>query len=326
MKINMRDVARRAGVSAATVSHVINRTRFVSDATREKVLDAIRELDYSPDLMARIFKTGKKNLIGFIVPDIANRFFATVIEEVEDVIARHQFKLIVANTKETGQRETDNIRLLASGIVDGLIVASTLKDFSEVEKNAPEGFPMVFIDRALPHCPCDFVTISDFDPIYQSTESLLLGGHKKIGYIAGLSRLSTTAERLGAYRRALADHGVPEDPALVQYADSMARSARVCAEKLVRQNCTAIIASNNVMTLDTLIYLNERNIRPGRDIAVVGYCEDERETGLFPGVDYIRQPVAELGRTAGARIVDRIRNPQVNPRNTVLSSTLMKRE
>lgn len=326
MKINMRDVARRAGVSVATVSHVINRTRFVSDATREKVLAAVRELDYSPDPMARIFKTGKKNLIGFIAPDIANRFFATVIEEVEDVVARHQFKLIVANTKETGQREVDNIRLLASGIVDGLIVASTLTDFGEVEKSVPEGFPLVFIDRALPHCPCDSVTISDFEPIYRGTERLLFKGHKKIGYIAGLNHLSTTAERLGAYRRALADHGVPENPGLVQYADSMAESARACAENLIRQNCTAMVVSNNVMTLDTLIYLNERGFIPGRDISVVGYCEDQREAGLFHGVDFIRQPISELGRTAGEQIVDRIRNPRIPPRSTVLSSALMKKE
>ena len=273
--------------------------------------------------MARIFKTGKKNLIGFIVPDIANSFFATIIEEVEDVIAQNNFKLIVANTKETKQREIDNIRLLTSGIVDGLIVASTLDDFKEIEKIIPENFPMVFIDRVLSNCPYDSIAISDYSTIYTSTENLILAGHKKIGYIAGLNRLSTTAERLDAYEQALKDYHIPINSEIIQYTNSMAKGARASVEKLVQQKCTAMIASNNVMTVDALIYLNDHGISVNKDISLIGYSEDERVSDFFPEIDYIKQPIMELGKMAGSQIIERIKNPQMKIRNKILYSTLI---
>lgn len=325
MKVNMRDVANYAGVSVATVSHVINNTRFVSEATRQRVMEAIQKLEYSPNVMARIFKTGKKNLIGFIVPDIANRFFATIIEEVEAIIAQHNFNLIVANTKETKQREIENIHLLTSGIVDGLIVASTLEDFSEVEKIVPDNFPMVFIDRLLPHCPCDSVTISDYDSIYHGMESLIVGGHRKIGYIAGLKRLSTTSERLKAYRQALSDYHLPQDEKLIQYTDSMAKSTYACVDKLIADGCTAMIASNNVMTIDTLRYLNEHNIRVNQDISLIGYSGDEWAIDFFPNIDYISQPITSMGKLAGTQMIKRLANPQMNKKNIILYSALVKR-
>lgn len=130
MKVTISDVARLAGVSTATVSHTINSTRYVSGETKEKVYRAIAELGYTPDASARSFRTGKKKTIGFIVPDISNKFFATMIESVENYLSAHGYHLIIANTKENPEREETNIRLLSAGLVDGLLIASTMEDFS----------------------------------------------------------------------------------------------------------------------------------------------------------------------------------------------------
>ena len=119
MKVTISDVARLAGVSTATVSHTINSTRYVSGETKEKVYRAIAELGYTPDASARSFRTGKKKTIGFIVPDISNKFFATMIESVENYLSAHGYHLIIANTKENPEREETNIRLLSAGLVDG---------------------------------------------------------------------------------------------------------------------------------------------------------------------------------------------------------------
>ena len=116
MKVTISDVARLAGVSTATVSHTINNTRYVSSETKEKVYSAIAELGYTPDASARSFRTGKKKIIGFIVPDIANKFFATMIEAVEDYLSAHGYQLIIANTREDMDREETNIRLLTAGL------------------------------------------------------------------------------------------------------------------------------------------------------------------------------------------------------------------
>ena len=147
MKVTISDVAKLAGVSTATVSHTINNTRYVSNETKEKVYRAIAELGYTPDASARSFRTGKKKIIGFIVPDIANKFFATMIESVEKYLSAHGYQLIIANTRENMDREETNIRLLTAGLVDGLLVASTMDDFQRFDALIPAGFPVVLVDR-----------------------------------------------------------------------------------------------------------------------------------------------------------------------------------
>ena len=147
MKVTISDVARLAGVSTATVSHTINNTRYVSDETKEKVYQAIAELGYTPDASARSFRTGKKKTVGFIVPDISNKFFGTMIESVENYLSAQGYHLIIANTKEDADREEINIRLLTAGLVDGLLVASTMDDFERFDELIPAGFPVVLVDR-----------------------------------------------------------------------------------------------------------------------------------------------------------------------------------
>ena len=147
MKVTISDVAKLAGVSTATVSHTINSTRYVSEETKEKVYQAIAQLGYTPDASARSFRTGKKKTIGFIVPDISNKFFATMIESVENTLSQAGYRLIIANTKENVEREENNLRLLSAGLVDGLLVASTMEDFQRFDSLIPAGFPVVLVDR-----------------------------------------------------------------------------------------------------------------------------------------------------------------------------------
>ena len=142
--------------------------------------------------MARIFKTGKKYLIGFVVPDISNIFFANIIEEIENVIAEKNYRLIVTSTKENADLEREHIRTLSNGIVDGLIVASTLESYSQIQELLPDSIPTLFIDRTLKDCPEDSVIISNYDAMYKAVETLIANGHSQIGYITGLPHLSTT--------------------------------------------------------------------------------------------------------------------------------------
>ena len=186
MKVTISDVAKLAGVSTATVSHTINSTRYVSGETKEKVYKAIAELGYTPDASARSFRTGKKKTIGFIVPDISNKFFATMIESVENYLSSHGYHLIIANTKENPEREETNIRLLAAGLVDGLLIASTIEDFSRFESLIPAGFPVVLVDRTFDVKRFPSVCVSNFQPIYRSVCRLAGKGDKRIGIIGGL--------------------------------------------------------------------------------------------------------------------------------------------
>ncbi len=185
MKATISDVARLAGVSTATVSHTINSTRYVSGETKEKVYQAIRQLGYTPDASARSFRTGKKKTIGFIVPDISNKFFGTIIESAENYLSAQGYHLIIANTKENMDREETNLRLLTAGLVDGLLIASTMDDFARLDGLIPAGFPLVLVDRTFESQKYSSVSVSNFQPIYRSVCRLAAQGKRRIGVIGG---------------------------------------------------------------------------------------------------------------------------------------------
>ena len=322
MKVTISDVAKLAGVSTATVSHTINSTRYVSGETRDKVYRAIAELGYTPDASARSFRTGKKKTIGFIVPDISNKFFATMIEAVENCLSAHGYHLIIANTKENAEREETNIRLLSAGLVDGLLIASTIEDFSRFESLIPAGFPVVLVDRTFEAKRFPSVSVSNFQPIYRSVCRLAGKGDKRIGIIGGLPRLSSTRERIAAYREAVADCGLPQDEALIRFGNSMENSARACLDELLEQKCDAIVVAQGLMASDTVIYLHEKGLRLGEDIDLVTFVDyDSNINHLYSNqMDCIVQPVEELGEAAGEQILQRIESPDAPVFEQVLTS------
>ncbi|MDO4343672.1 MAG: LacI family DNA-binding transcriptional regulator [Eubacteriales bacterium] len=311
MKVTINDVARHAGVSTATVSHVINHTRFVSEATRQRVLDSINALEYTPNEMARILKTGKKNMIGFIVPDISNEYFAALIEEVERVIAHESYKLIVTNTHENEQNEIDTIRALTSGMVDGLLIASTVKKFCTLQEIIPKDFPVVLVDRTFPDCTFHSLTISNHRAVYQGVREMIRRGHKNIGYIAGLQHISTAYERFLAYKAALTDCGLPIRDELICFGDSLHNSADAYVGTLISRGCTAIAISNNAMAEDVIYYCHKHGIVIGQDVDLLTSNLDDRRYYYLGKMGYVRQPALELAQAAGQQIMDCISNPSL---------------
>ena len=309
MKVTISDVARLAGVSTATVSHTINSTRYVSGETKEKVYRAIAELGYTPDASARSFRTGKKKTIGFIVPDISNKFFATMIESVENYLSAHGYHLIIANTKENPEREETNIRLLSAGLVDGLLVASTMDDFQRFDALIPAGFPVVLVDRTFDTKRFPSVSVSNFQPIYRSVCRLAGKGDKRIGMIGGLPRLSSTKERIAAYQEAVADCGLPQDDLLIRY--SMENSAQSCLDELLEQKCDALVVAQGLMASETVIYLHKKGLKLGEDIDLVTFVDYDSDINYLYSkqMDCIIQPVEKLGETAGELILRRIETP-----------------
>ena len=322
MKVTISDVARLAGVSTATVSHTINSTRYVSEETKEKVFKAIAELGYTPDASARSFRTGKKKTVGFIVPDISNKFFGTMIESVENYLSAHGYHLIIANTKENMEREEKNIRLLSAGLVDGLLIASTMDDFARLDNLIPAGFPVVLVDRTFEAKKYSSICVSNFQPIYRSICRLAGKGAKRVGIIGGLPRLSSTEERISAYRQAEADCGLAQEEALIRYGDSMENSAQACLDELLEQNCDGIVVCQGLMASETVIYLHKKGIQPGKDIELVSFVDyDSNFNELYANqMDMIVQPVEELGRAAGEQILRRIENPDEPVFEKVLTS------
>ena len=322
-KVSIRDVATHAGVSIATVSNVINNTRFVKEETRNLVLKSIDELHYSPNAAARSFKTGKRNMTAFIVPDISNPFFATLIEEVENVISKEGLSLLVINTKETKNREIESLKRLSSGIVDGFLIASTLENYSEMNGIVPEGLPVVLVDRLLAGAPYDTITVANYQAVSSSVEYLIKRGHKKIGFITGIPRISTTAERLEAYRDTMEKYDLLKD-SLICTGTSMTSLVTENLDALLKQGCTALVISNNLMAIEALTILSRRKIRS--EIELVGYKDSEQSQYGLQHMNLICQPVVELGRAAGRQLLERLKNPNMPVQKVLLQAEFQPAE
>lgn len=321
MKVTISDVARLAGVSTATVSHTINNTRYVSAETKEKVYRAIADLGYTPDASARSFRTGKKKTVGFIVPDISNKYFATMIEVVENYLSARGYHLIIANTKESISREETNIRLLTAGLVDGLLVASTMDDFQRFDDLIPAGFPIVLVDRTFPVKKYASVTVANFQPIYRAVSRLAGKGCRRVGLIAGLGRLSSTQERVAAYREAVADCGLEQSEDLIRYNDLKEDCALRCLDHLVvEQACDGLLVCQGVMATTAFSCLNITG--KAKDLELVGFVD--YDAGFYDpyyvGADRIVQPVEALGEAAGEQILRRIEEPDAPVFEKVLTS------
>ena len=283
MKVTISDVARLAGVSTATVSHTINNTRYVSGDTKEKVYQAIRQLGYTPDASARSFRTGKKRTIGFIVPDISNKFFGTIIESAENVLSAEGYHLIIANTKENMEREENTIRLLTAGLVDGLLIASTIDDFARFDSLIPAGFPVVLVDRTFDSQKYSSVSVSNFQPIYRSVCRLAgKGMEENIHYVkAGVGGTPSELGMLRYHRDVCRDGAVEPDIVVVEFAvnDLGDETQGECYDSLVRmilgaKNAPAVILLT-VFTVYPLGYLIYRSLYGGnlitKDPKFVGF-------------------------------------------------------
>jgi LacI family transcriptional regulator len=321
----MKDVSNAAGVSVATVSHVINNTKFVTEGMRKKVLDAVETLQYKPNITARNFKMGKQQTIGFVVPDISNSFFSTLINEVEQVVAAQNYMVIAVNTQEKPEKEEKQLRRLSSGLVDGVIVASTFDDYTMLRDSIPHNFPMLFLDRKLRNCPSDSIIISNYNAIYQAVGHLLEKGHRNIGCITGFQHLSTLGERLQAFRDCLTDHGVPVQENLIRQVDIVNKNIHGDLEKFFELNVTAAVFLNNTLTMDAFGYFTNNHIYERRHIDLVGYSDAGWHHYAIKYMDVITQPINYMGKLAGQRMLERIAQPEIRKNEVVLQANFVKK-
>lgn len=315
----IKDVAKRAGVSIATVSYIVNGTKSVTPETREKVLKAIEELNYATNQTAKSFKTGRKNIIAFVVPDISNNYFANIIDSLEEELRKSNCHLIITNTKEKKEREFQQLKYLTSGIVDGIVLASTVQSYSQIRPFIPEAFPVVLIDRKLNDCPLDIVSVSDVNAITAGMTRLISNGHTKIGYMGDFPHLSTSRERLQAYKDILENHFIPVNESFIKITSSLSHEAYTLTGELLKKGCTAIVIGNNLMTADAYSYLYRHgNAFP--NVQILGYYHHDLAPFFSPEDGIIMLNEKDMGRSAAQQILDRIKNPKQPQKEIVISN------
>lgn len=330
MAARIKDVASLAGVSTATVSHVINNTRYVSDEVKRKVHEAMKQLNYSPNTVARSLRSRKSNIIGLIVPvkenDNSNQFFMTVANGIESVLKKHGYHLILSNSGESYAEELERIHMFNNQWIDGLIIAPTTRDQAYQERVFGD-YPVVYIDRKPEQPQGDCVLVNGYEGTYHAVKALLGKGHTRIGFLSGKLNITSVEERLAGYEKALKEHGIEPDPALIKTGASKWQSGyEVTRELMANGNATALFVANNVMCMGAVKFLREKGIRIPDQIALI--CFDDFEwTGVIdPPLSVIRQPAIELGEKAAEILLSRIENPNRKFKEYRLPAQLIVRE
>jgi LacI family transcriptional regulator len=303
----LHDVARIAGVSIATVSATINGTANVSPALQEKVRQAIAELGYNPDGIARSLKTRTTRTLGLIISDIANPFFTAVIRGIEDAANERGYTLMLCNTDERLEKERAYVQLLQSRRVDGVIMAPVGKREDYEDLGRAMHAPVVFIDRRVP-AHADAVVVDNVRGAREVVHYLLGLGHRRIGVITGLPQISTSEERLAGYRQALRDAGLEPDPALLKVGYSRLEGGHRAALELLAMSDrpTAIFATNNLMVIGLMRAVAERGLRCPATVSVVGFDDFDWASVFEPRLTTVAQPTYEMGVKAAEILFSRL--------------------
>lgn len=309
IKSTIRDVALHAGVSTATVSHVLNGTRFVKSDTRERVLQSIQELNYNPNITARVLKTGKKMLIGFVVPNIRDEFFSTIIEECEQVLSEQDFRLLIMNTHEDPQREKACLNYLSGGAVDGILLASTMKKYKCVEDVLHGSLPVVCLDRYPVGCTSDIVRVNTDDALEQGLLQCIERGCKKIAFFDVHAYISTSVERRVLYQAVMEEHGL--EPHLFPLADITSQTFDTYLNEIVQQGYDAVVAPNNYSTIGTLNYMLVNHLTVGKDIHLLAFQDTIKPYVLLHNAYVVKQPTQRMGREAARLMLKRLSDPDM---------------
>jgi len=302
----MSDVAGRALVSTATVSRVLSGDTRVAPATRERVLRAVRELDYRPNAVARSLRAQRTQTLGLVISDVLNPFFTELARAVDDTARALGFAVVLGNADDDPEREDAFSSLLLDRRVDGLLITPAASASPAVARAGALGVPIVFIDRAAPGAPV--VRADGAAAIDELVGHLRALGHDRIAIVAGPSHVATGRERLDAFASAMAVRGVPLPRTRIEAGDFSIASGEAATLRLMSASPspTALFVADNLMTLGALRALRHLGIRPGSGIALASFDDVPWFEVFEPPITAIAQPVAAIGAAAVRALVARI--------------------
>jgi DNA-binding LacI/PurR family transcriptional regulator len=325
----MNDVARVADVSIATVSHVINGTRFVSPERVDRVQAAMRELDYTPDATARSLRVGRTDTIGLVIPDNSNPFFAELARWIEDAGFEAGYTTILANSNERPYRERRYINTLLSKRVDGLIITPTAEsdDQALVASLRKAQIPIVVMDRDVALPMADVVLYDNAAGSGDVARHLLGLGHTAFACVAGPP--GVPAERLDGFRASLREAGVTVDDDAVVAGDFHFAGGREATAKLLATGkpFTALFAANDLMAAGAIRALTEHGLGVPQDVSVVGFDDAPIAEMISPPLTTVRQPLQDMADVAVSLLLARVSNHAGSARaRRVLRTSLVVRE
>ena len=328
-KVTIKDIAKEAEVSISTVSRVINNKDRVDEKTRAKVQHILDMTEFVPNNLAVSMVKGQTKIVGIVVPDIVNPFYAAVIQGVEQVAKSMECLTVVFANDDNKELEQALLGGVFKSMADGVVAVPAHPDSGQMY--ADLGKPVVFADRHIAQTFFDTVTIDNFGGAYMATAHLIQNGHTRIAIINGLQTFNVGKERLRGYQKAMEDHGIQVDENLVRFADWTEKCGSDFAEEIVNLKSppTAIFATNNLLCRGVISAIGKLNIRIGEDISLVGF-DDDVLAGYKPvNVTVVDRPTHEVGVACASLLFERLSNPEAQKskvsKRIVLGTQLIER-
>ena len=326
----LKDLEKATGVSKSTISRVFNNPEKVKGSTLKLVKKKAEELGYKPSRVARRLQAGKgkAKVIGLIIPDILNPFFAEITRGIEDVALQNGYALILNNSNENMERQKVCLDTLRMEGVDGIILPPVHEEDEYVKELIDGGLNMVCVDRVVKNTTVDSIHSDNRKGAYIAVSHLIELGHERIAYIGGIPSISSTRERLRGYREAFHDNNLKVHEELILSGDSKQESGEWLTEQLIRMKNppTAIFTGNNMTTLGAYVALNRLEVSIPDEMALVGYDDVPWAAALNPPPTVVDQSTYEIGRRAAEMLLARIQNPDSLPVKSMLEPNFVVRE
>ena len=323
----IRDVARAAGVSVATVSRALNNQTRVRTETRARVSQAATELDYTPNEAARSLITSRTHAFGVLLPDLYGEFFSEVLRGVDLRARRDGYHLLVSSSHANGEDLVGALRAMR-GRIEGLIVMAPDVDTAALVQAAGAGIPLVLLDPHVKAIGCDSISIDNEAGAAAAVDHLLRLGHQRIATITGPEQNADARQRLAGYRKALGARGIEADPAFISTGDFTEPSGYAAVAPLLalRPRPSAIFAANDYMAIGAMSALTQAGLRIPEDMAIVGFDDIAMARYLNPPLTSVNVDLLDLGARAVQRLVDTKNGVASRRRSEVTPATLVVRQ
>lgn len=324
----MKDVARKSGLSIATISKYINGGNVLEE-NRIVIDKAIKELGFEVNEIARGLKTNKTMTIGLLIPSLENIFFTSIVSNIESILIKNGYSTIICDYKEDKNLEKQKLDFLVKKMVDGIITMPMGCDLEVINSVINRNIPVVLIDRALKGVECDTVLVDNLNASYNAVEQLIILGHKRIGIICGPEDIYTAQERLKGYERVHEDYDMTIESELIKKGDYQVESGyRLLLELIeMEEPPTAVLVTNYEMTLGAVMAINESDIKVPDDISIIGFDNLQLAKVVKPPLSIVIQPVKQIGEVAANMILRRLKGDNSNfPSMIRLKTELMLKD
>jgi LacI family kdg operon repressor len=323
-KVTMADVARVAGVSKSTVSQYINkRFEYMGEKTKLKIEEAIDNLDYQPNFIARSLKQKRTSMVGIIVANITHYFSTEISRAIEDFFNKHDLHAIVCNADDNPEKEKKYIEMLRAKQVDGLIVFPTGHNNNLYETMVRQGYPVVFVDRRVENLDVFSVITDNTQSTFKAIKHFIEKGHQNIAFAVQPLTVSTRIDRLEGYKMALTDAGLKVNPDYIMEASITDMKSKLEQLFSLDVKPTALFAANDRVFLAVVEFLKEKGIMLGKDLELVVFDNIPFAHLLEAPISFIIQPASEMGNRAAELLFAQINKENIVPEEFVFPSRMM---